>query len=187
MFIQEDGVKIIDNIPIVEARRLFEEGVKSTTNPIIAELKRKAWEDKDYEPSEEELAAIKEWARNPEIFLNEAQLQKIYEFPAGSLWDFFLAVLGIKKIPTTIERIEMGFDSYVALYNFTPEQTEVLRRIKDVFAANVSSGGRVDVDGIFSNPIYSRLIGEFDEVNGRFEGRLREIIDEMEKQFKVAA
>jgi hypothetical protein len=32
----------------------------------------------------------------------------IYDFPAGSIWDFFLDVLEIRKIPTTKERIEIG-------------------------------------------------------------------------------
>lgn len=187
VFILDGNVKIIDNIPIVEARRLFEEGVKSTTDPLISELKRRAWEDKDYQPTEEELAAIKEWASNPEIYLNEAQLQKIYEFPAGSVWDFFLAVLGVRKIPTTAERIEMGFDTYVSLYNFTPEQVEILRKIKNVFAANISAHGKVDLDAIFANPIYSRLVGQFEEVNLKFEGQLKEVVAEMEKSFKIAA
>lgn len=81
----------------------------------------------------------------------------------------------------------MGFDSYISLYNFNAEQVQVLQRIKDVFIANLSSKGKVDVDAIFANPIYSRLIGQFDEVNVKFEGRLKEIVAEMEKQFKVAA
>ena len=85
-----DGqVKIIDNIPIAKARELFEQGVKSTMDPRIAQLRRVAWENKDYEPSEEELAAIKAWAAAPDIILSEEQLQRIYEFPAGSVWDFF--------------------------------------------------------------------------------------------------
>lgn len=81
----DDGVvKIIDNIPIPEARNLFEEGVKSTQDPRLALLQRKAWENKEYEPSEEELAFIKEWVSQPDIYLSEEQLQRIYEFPAGS-------------------------------------------------------------------------------------------------------
>lgn len=44
-----DGkVLIIDNIPVDKARELFERGVKAVTDPVIAELKRKVWEDKEY-------------------------------------------------------------------------------------------------------------------------------------------
>jgi len=183
-----DGkVKIIDNIPIAKARELFEQGVKSTQNPLIAELKRKAWENKDYEPTEEELAAIKAWIAAPDIILSEEQLQRIYQFPGGSVWDFFLDVLGVKKIPTTSERIEAGFESYLQLYNFTPEQTGTLRKIKDAFVANLSSQGRVDLDAIFANPIYARLIGSFEEINAKFDGQLREVVENMRASFKTAA
>ncbi len=183
----DSGIKIIDNIPIKKARELFEQGVKSVTQPLIAELKRKAWENKDYEPTEEELAAIKQWVNDPEIYLSEENLQRIYEFPGGSTWDFFLHVLGVKKIPTTAERIEQGFEAYLDLYNFTTEQKGILEAIKDVFIANISSHGKIDVDTIFANPVYAHLIGEFEEVNSKFEGMLREIISDMEKQFKIAA
>ena len=183
-----DGtLKIIDNIPIAKARELFEQGVKSTQDPLMAELKRKAWENKDYQPTEEELAAITAWTASPDIILTEDQLQRIYEFPGGSVWDFFLAVLGVKKIPTTRERIEAGFESYLNLYNFTPEQAETLRKIKEAFVANLSSQGRVDVDAIFANPIYARLIGSFEQVNQRFDGKLRDVVAAMQKTFKTAA
>ncbi len=181
------NVKIIDNIPIAKARELFEQGVKSTQDPLIAGLKRKAWENKDYEPTDEELAAVKAWAASPDIILTEEQLQRIYEFPAGSVWDFFLGVLGLKKIPTTRERIEAGFESYLSLYNFTQDQADTLRKIKDAFVANLSSQGRVDLDAIFANPIYARLIGSFEEINAKFDGRLRDVVSSMQATFKVAA
>lgn len=186
VFIDDGVVKIIDNIPIPEARRLFEEGVKSTQDPRLALLRRKAWEDKEYEPTEEELSFIREWASRPDIYLDEQQLQRIYEFPAGSIWDFFLSVLGVRKIPTTIERIEMGFETYITLYNFTLHQVDLLRKIKDIIVANLSSRGTIDIEAIFANPIYSRILGRFDAVNEEFEGRLKEVIDEMKGSFKVA-
>lgn len=188
LYIQPDGsLKIIDNIPVNKARELFEEGVKSTTDPKIAALKRKAREDKDYQPSDEELAAIRDWLNRPEIYLNEDNLQRIYDFAGGSVWDFFLDVLGVRKIPTAQDRIESGFEQYLSLYNFTPEQVEILRKIKDIFVANISGGGAINVDAIFSNPIYARLVGDFQEANAKFEGRLREILAEMEQSFRVAA
>ena len=185
--LQGGAVRVIDNIPIEKARQLFEEGVKAATDPVIAQLRQRAWEDKDYQPTDQELIAIREWVGRPDIYLSEDQLQRIYEFPAGSVWDFFLNVLGIRKIPTTAERLETGFDSYLTLYNFTPEQVDALRKIKDVFVANLSAGGKVDVDAIFANPIYARLIGEFEEVNGKFDGRLREVVADMQKAFLKAA
>jgi type I site-specific restriction endonuclease len=185
--VADGNVKIIDNIPVAKARELFEQGVKSTHDPLMAELRRKAWENKDYEPNEDELAAMKSWAASPDIILTEEQLQRIYEFPAGSVWDFFLAVLNVKKIPTTRERIEDGFESYLSLYNFTPDQADTLRKIKDALVANLSSKGRVNLDAIFANPIYARLIGGFAEINAKFDGHLKEVVDEMQRNFKVAA
>lgn len=185
--ITEDGIKIIDNIPIAKARELFEESVKSTMDPRIALLRRKAWEDKNYQPTEEELSLIKEWAAAPDVILTEEQLQRIYEYPAGSVWDFFLAVLGVKKIPTTCELIEAGFESYLGLYNFTDDQAKALRKIKDVFVANLSSRGRVDLDMIFADPIYARLIGDFEEINRKFDGKLREVVEGMQGNFRKAA
>ena len=183
----DEGLKIIDNIPIAKARELFEAGVKSTMDPRIALLRRKVWEDKDYQPSEEELALVMAWAAAPDVILSEEQLQRIYDYPAGSVWDFFLAVLGVRKIPTTRERIEAGFDRYLALYNFDETQTKVLRRIKDAFVANLSSHGRVDLDALFANPIYARIIGDFEEVNRQFDGRLREVVEAMQGSFRKAA
>ncbi len=187
VIVTDGTIQIVDNIPIAKARELFEEGVKTTMDPRIALLRRKAWEDKDYQPSEEELALVKEWVAAPDVILSEEQLQRIYEYPAGSVWDFFLAVLGVKKIPTTRERIEAGFDSYLELYNFSDEQVIALRKIKDAFVANLSSHGRVDLDAIFANPIYARLIGNFEDINRKFDGRLREIVEGMQGSFRKAA
>ena len=183
----EAGLKLVDNIPIARARELFETGVKSTMDPRIALLRRKVWEDKDYQPSEEELALVMAWAAAPDVILSEEQLQRIYDYPAGSVWDFFLAVLGVRKIPTTRERIESGFEQYLGLYNFNDAQTKTLRRIKDAFVANLSSQGRVDLDAIFGNPIYARLIGSFEDIDRQFDGHLREVVAAMQGQFRSAA
>ena len=187
VLINDGVVKIIDNIPIPEARKLFEEGVKSTQDPRLALLRRKAWENKEYEPTDEELDFIRKWASEPEIYLDEQQLQRIYDFPGGSIWDFFLDVLEIRKIPTTTERIEMGFETYISMYNFTQQQVTALRKIKDILVANLSSRGVIDLDAIFANPIYSRIIGRFEEINQQFDGRLKEVIEEMRGSFKLAA
>jgi hypothetical protein len=52
---------------------------------------------------------------------------------------------------------------------------------------NLSSQGRVDVEAIFANPIYARLIGSFEQINQRFDGKLKEIVGEMQMAFKAAA
>jgi hypothetical protein len=150
-------------------------------------LRERVRQDKGYQPSEEELESIKAWASAPNIILSEQQLQRIYEFPAGSIWDFFLDVLGVRKVPTTRERIEAGFESYLQLYNFNESQTACLRKIKNAFVANMSSLGKVDLDSIFGNPIYSRLLGSFEDANMLFDGRLRDVVGQMQETFRIAA
>jgi len=187
VYVHDGSLKVIDNIPVEEARRLFEEGVRATNEPLITELRSRAAQDPDYQPSEDELTAIRAWVADPKLYLSESQLQRIYDFPAGSVWDFFLAVLGLKTIPSKKERVEKGFETYLSLYNFTPEQVSILQRIKDVLVANITSHAELDLDSIFATPIYVRLIGRFDEVNQKFDGRLKAIIEEMRGFFRKAA
>ena len=54
--------------------------------------------------------------------MDEGHLQKMYNYPEGSAWDFLLHALGKKKIPTPKERIEKNYLSYIHTYNFTDEQ-----------------------------------------------------------------
>ena len=61
---------------------------------------------------------------------------------------------------------------------------DALRKIKDAFVANLTSHGKVDLDAIFANPIYARLIGSFEEINAKFDGRLREIVGGMQDGFR---
>lgn len=178
---------MVDNVPIDVARQLFEAGVKGAQDPLIAEITRKVWEHKDYEPTDEELAAIREFVAKPNILLTEAQLQRIYGFPSGSVWDFFCAVLGVRSIPTKSEQLETGFAQFLKLYPFTPEQVTVLGKIKDILAANIDGKGRIDLDAIFANPIYSRLLGRFDEINKLFEGRLRDVFGQLSGQIRLSA
>jgi len=185
--IHEGAVKVIDNIPIEKAREVFEESVKNVQQAEIVSLKEKVERQEDYEPSEEEIKAVQDWVKKPNIYLDEGLLQKIFDYPAGSIWDFFLHVLGKRKIPTPVERIQMGFDSYLSTADFSDDQLRVLKKIKEVFASNLVSRGKVDVDSIFANPIYERLIGNYETVNKLFDGNLRGAVDKMQKNFQLTA
>jgi hypothetical protein len=77
--------------------------------------------------------------------------------------------------------------SYVQLYNFTPEQADVVRKIKDAFVADLSSSSKVDLAAILANPIYARLIGSFEEINQKFDGKLGQVVAEMRRSFNTAA
>jgi hypothetical protein len=45
----------------------------------------------------------------------------------------------------------------------------------------------VDVDSIFANPIYERLIGNYETVNKLFDGNLRGAVDKMQNNFQLTA
>jgi len=182
VYIKEDGVRIVDNIPIDEARKIFENEVNSSEDEIIKKMKTKARKG-DYQPSESELTSLIEWTKNPDVYLDEGDLQKIYNYPQGSIWDFIKHVLKIKKIPTPKERIENGYESYITTYVFTEDQLNVLNKIKDAFVSNIAESGDFDLSQIFSTPTYERIIGNYDEVNQMFEGNLKNVVGEMRDSF----
>ena len=55
----------------------------------------------------------------------------------------------------------------------------VLKKIKEVFASNIASKRSIDEKEIFGNPIYERLIGSYDEVNQKFDGKFSLVINDM--------
>ncbi|MBW1938373.1 MAG: DEAD/DEAH box helicase family protein [Deltaproteobacteria bacterium] len=183
--VHEGAVEIIDNIPVEEAKRIFEEQVKGTDNLCIIAIKKKLTETEDYEPSPKDIDNVVDFIKKPQIYMDEGQLQKIYDYPGGTAWDFFLHVLGIKSVPTPLERIKKGYESYIASTVFNDEQVRVLRKIKDIFASNINSYGKIDTSTIFGNPVYEGIIGNFDNINELFENKLGEVVEEMAQAFSL--
>lgn len=180
--IHGDSIIVKDNIPIEEAKRIFEEELRKTQEPVMADLKVKA-EQPDYQPTDEEMDKLIDWLSKPNTFLDEGHLQKMYDYPEGSAWDFLLHALGKKKIPTPKERIEKNYLSYIHTYNFSDDQIVVLKKIKDVFASNIASKRTIEENDIFGNPIYERLIGSYDEVNKKFDGKFNFVINDLKNTF----
>ncbi len=180
--IHGDSLIIKDNIPIEEAKRIFEEELKKSEEPVMVDLKSKA-QQSDYQPTEEEIAKFVEWLSQPNTFMDEGHLQKMYDYPEGSAWDFMLHALGKKNIPTPKERIEKNYLSYIHTYNFTDEQIVVLKKIKDVFSSNIASKRTLDAKEIFGNPIYERLIGSYDSINKKFDGKFNLVINDLKNTF----
>jgi type I restriction enzyme, R subunit len=186
VYLHGDSISIIDNIPIEKAKAIFEEEINKNTTPEITEIKEKAKADKNYEPSEKELDEIKTCTKNPKIYLDEGQLQKAYDFEQGSIWDFFLHALRIKKIPTPKERVEKGFESYIKTYNFNDKQIQILRDMKDIVSANIVEKKRISPQEVFNNPVFVRLIGaDYQEVNQAFDNRFPQVFEELQTTFKV--
>jgi len=180
VWIHGDKIKVIDNIPMEEARKMFEDEAKKVTREDVLVLKRKVEETPDYEPEDKDLEILKEWAKNPEIYLDEEQLKRIYNYPQGSIWDFFLHAIGIRKIPSVEERIEKGFEEYIKTYNFTDEQIKILERIKSILAKNYIKNKRLASDDIFSSPIYEQIVGRKEELNKLFSGSFGKILEDLE-------
>lgn len=180
-----EGVYQIENIPIEEARRIFEAAVEKPDNPAIEILKQKLAEQADYEPTPEEIAAVEDWISKPDIWLDEGNLQRMYDYPAGSVWDFFLHVLGKRPIPTPFERVQNGYEVFIQGAQFSDPQVQTLRRIKDVFLAALQENGKIDVPTIFGDPIYEQIIGGYDEVNRLFDGGLDAVVQAMQQNFHL--
>jgi len=180
--IHGDSIVIKDNIPIEKAKRIFEEELRQSQEPVMVELKEKA-QHPEYQPTEEELAKFIQWLSLPNTFMDEGHLQKMYDYPEGTAWDFLLHALGKKKIPTPKERIEKNYLSYIHTYNFTDEQIVILKKIKDVFASNLASRRDININDIFGNPIYERLIGSYDSINQKFDGKFNLVINDLKQTF----
>ncbi|MCL4385481.1 MAG: DEAD/DEAH box helicase family protein [Actinobacteria bacterium] len=186
VWVHERGIKIIDNIPIEEAKKLFEEEAQKITRDDILSLQQKVKENPKYEPTDSDLEIIKEWAKNPEIYLDEEQLKRIYNYPQGNIWDFFLHATGVKSIPTLEERIEKGFEEFIKAYNFTnDEQVRILERIKNILAKNYINNKRLSSNDIFSSPIYEQIVGRKEELDKVFQNRFSEILKYLEESIKI--
>jgi type I site-specific restriction endonuclease len=186
VYLYGDNIKVIDNIPIEKAKEIFEEEINKNATPEIVEIKEKVIADENYEPSVQEIDEIKVWSKNPNVYLDEGQLQKAYDFEQGSIWDFFLHALKIKKIPTPKERVERGFDSYVQTYNFNDKQIQILRDMKDIVSANIAEKKRISPQEVFNNPVFVRIIGaDYQEVNQAFDNRFPQVFEELQSTFKV--
>lgn len=185
VFIHGDDYKVVDNIPIEEAKRIFEEQVNATTDSIITAIKEKASKEENYQPTDDEIEYMDEWVKKPDIYLDEDQLQKIYDYPQGSIWDFLLQAFGIKKIPTIKDRISQGYDAFVSTYNFNERQIKQLNKFKKIFIANADNRTGFSPDSIFSNRVYEKKIGTRKENDEIFEGKFDVVFDNIKHSLNL--
>lgn len=186
VYLHGDKIQVIDNIPIEQAKAVFEDELEKNATPEVTEIKEKVKIDKDYEPTDKEIENIKIWTKNPKVYLGEGELQKVYGFEQGSIWDFFLHALKIKTIPTPKERIENGFESYIKTYSFNDKQIQILRGMKDIVSANIAERKRTTAQEVFDNPVYARIIGaDYQDVNHIFDDRFPQVFEDLQKTFKV--
>jgi len=180
VWIRGDKIHVIDNIPIEEARKIFETEANQPKRKEVVEIKNKVKEIKDYLPEENDIEILKDWAKNPKIYLDEEQLKKIYNYQQGNIWDFFLHASGIKKIPTLEERIEKGFTEYIKRNNFTDEQIRVLEKIKSILAQNYVKNKKIKPEEIFSSPVYEQIVGRKEELEKIFANKFIEVLNNLQ-------
>lgn len=180
VWIHGENLKIIDNIPIEEARKLFEEEAKQPQKDEVLEIKKKIEENPEYLPEEKDLEVLKDWIKNPEIYLDEEQLKKVYDYPQGSIWDFFLHAIGKRSIPTLEERVEKGFSEYIKNYNFNDDQIKILEKIKKILAQNYVKDKRLNPEDIFSSPVYEKIVGRREDLEKVFENNFNDVLKKME-------
>jgi len=104
------------------------------------------------ELTEDEWEDLSNRLNSPEFFFSEESLRRAFEQPTGSLSDFIRAALGIGKLPTREERIELAFNTWVAEHSnsMNPAQAQMLRLLK----ARVMSGEEITMR-LFSQPPFS--------------------------------
>lgn len=186
VYLHGDKIQVVDNIPIEQAKAVFEDELNKNATPEVVEIKEKVKADENYEPSEKEIEDIKVWTKSPNVYLDEGQLQRVYNFEQGSMWDFFLHALKVKSIPTPKERVEKGFESYIKTYNFNDKQIQILREMKDIVSANIAEKKRTTAEEVFNNPVYARIIGvDYQDANLVFDNRFPQVFEELQTTFKV--
>lgn len=174
--IHGDKITVIDNLPLEKARQIFEDELKNSQAPIIVSLKSR---QADYQPSNEEIEQLLNWLQSPNTYLEESHLQRIYNFPEGSIWDFLLHALNKKTLPTLKERLEINYQSFLDAYDFSEAQLKILNLLKSVIVSNAAIKKEFTIQTIFGNPMYKNLLGSPTQVNQIFDGVFDLVFDNL--------
>ncbi|WP_105618624.1 DEAD/DEAH box helicase family protein [Vallitalea okinawensis] len=180
-----DSYEVIDNIPVEKAKIIFEEKASNPKDSDVMSIKQKVITNKDYCPSHDEIEILEEWINKPDIYLDEGQLQKIYDYPQGTIWEFLLDVWGIKRLPTRKERIDSAFDVFMESFNFDEMQIKVLYNIKNIIISNLSNHKDINASVIFGNPIYERIIGSKNKVDIIFDYKFDDILKNLKECLNI--
>lgn len=125
--------------------------------------------------SETDLERLAARLNSPEFWFTENSLRKAYGEPIGTLFDFVRVALGQHRFPTREERIERGFQAWVAARSLGPEQARMLRLLRNRYLA----GETIDMTVFNRDPTF-RDVGGRRKLESLFgvEG-LRQIVDEL--------
>jgi len=140
------------------------------SNKIVAKVKQ------GKEVTDEELQELAQLLNHPEYFFNEANLRDAYGQPTSNLLDFIKSSLGMHKFPTKEERVSKAFDAWIIQKNFAPEQTRVLRMLKNQYLA----GSKADIAD-FNRPPISQYGGLQYALKVFGEDGLKEVVDDLQQ------
>jgi len=123
------------------------------TEPLVGKVKEGS------ELSNEEVSYLGEKLNSPKFYFNEVNLREAYGYPPGTLSQFLKKALEIEELPTEEQMMENRvndlFEAWMVEKNFSPEQTKLLRLVKEQYLANKET---VDVS-IFNQPIFQQFGG----------------------------
>ena len=57
--------------------------------------------------------------------------------------------------------------------------------MKDIFSSNLESKKEIDLNAIFANPIYERLLGKREKIDSLFGYDFESVINELKKNLKL--
>lgn len=113
-------------------------------HPAIIKIKR------DEILTESDLHALEETLNDPELYITEDVLQKVYDQNKGTLVQFVKSILGLYKFPEPEIRIKDAFQTYIIENNthYTADQLNFIRTIQTVFAKTK----HIEYDALFDAP-----------------------------------
>ncbi|MCZ7392154.1 MAG: DEAD/DEAH box helicase family protein [Candidatus Methanoperedens sp.] len=99
-------------------------------HPAIIKIRR------DEALTEEDLHALEETLNNPELYITEDVLQKVYNRSKGTLVQFVKNILGLYKFPEPETRIKDAFNTYIIenSRHYSADQLNFIRTVQTVFS-----------------------------------------------------
>jgi len=82
---------------------------------------------------ETDVRALARVLSEPDLYIQESTLRKLYNQPDATLVDFLRHILGVSKLPNFADRIEAAFDQFIAAHpHFAADQLRFLRVVRSL-------------------------------------------------------
>lgn len=157
----------------IEAERYQQEFARRIQQLVDSDAVVRKIRDNPEAVTEQELRELEDTLNQPEFYFNERNLQDAYQQPLISFVDFIRAALGLFRFPTREERVERAFEAWLIQENFTPEQTRILRMLKN----QVLAGRNEVTPAVFNQPPFTQLGGLASILRSFGEDQLKRVLD----------